>query len=117
MKEITIYRVEKTDAGHGMWYNNNQKLSPIDYAKFKDAPMPFEKEYAKDGKNWFCGTTSFKQFSSWFPKEDLEVLVNDFGFSVYKMVSTEYQLQENQILYTLEGLKSKEDFTQEMLSM
>lgn len=112
MDTKTIIRMEKAIEGHGMWYDSDGILVPEDYDKFKMAPMPFSEAHRKDNKEWFTGTVSLEQFTSWFNSQDIHELVDNRGFAIYRLESTEYQIEDTQILYTLGGLSRKEEITE-----
>lgn len=113
MKEMTIFRIEKSDQKHGMWHNENGEYDPIiqeicPNSATKDLPMPYNEQHKKDGLKWFSATSSIENMHYWFSADDAQRLINN-GFKLYQMRINMYQITEMEVLFCREGvIESKE---------
>jgi hypothetical protein len=64
----------------------------------------------KDGKEWFCGLKTLGRFNSLFRPEEAKILVDE-GYKIYVMTVDDIQQSVNQVLYTLDNVKSKVEIT------
>lgn len=119
--EKTIFRIECRTKGHGMWYNEKGELEPfimnLTEGKSKHLSMEYDERYRKDGYEWFSGCQSVDLLRSWFSDKDVvELLENDYRL-LYEIVSNHYIIEENQILFTKEGIVSQKEISFDELSV
>ena len=109
---MKIYRIENEDTMHGMWYKQDATFEPfilkLTEGRSRSLPMDFDERYSKGGLNWFsgCGDKSTMQY--WFSDSDALELFQ-CGYKLYEFDSKQFSVEENQILFTREGVKLKRE--------
>lgn len=107
---MTIWRIENQKTMHGMWYELSGEYNPFIFTLTegisKNLPMDYNKRYHKDGKKWFSGCNNFEDMRSWFSIKDAYELKRA-GYELYEFEATECVVEDNQVLFTREGLKSQ----------
>ena len=109
---MKIYRIENEETMHGMWYRLDGTYDPfikrLTEGKSKDLPMEFHEKYSKDGFKWFSGCDNKEHMRQWFSELDaLELFKN--GYKLYEFESQQFIKEENQVLFTREGILSKNE--------
>lgn len=114
MEQKTLYRIA-TEAGHGMWYDENGnpdgaifRLCPD--SKAVNIPMGYKSIHYDFGKRWYSAGDSIEMMHYWFSRYDAIRLARG-GFKLYKIVSREYRQLENEVLFTKEGIVSIEEMS------
>jgi hypothetical protein len=115
METRTVYRIEKPEANHGMWYNAKGEYEPIidtlcPDGISKDFPMDYDKKHRKDGKVWYSSGKSIENMHQWFSANDAKRLLEN-GFRLFIYVVSEWQEKEMEYLFTKEGVISVEEIT------
>lgn len=109
---MKIYRIENESTNHGMWYKDDGTYDPfimrLTEGKSKHLPMEFEERYSKGGVKWFSGCHSMELMKQWFSALDaLELLQS--GYKLYTIESNQFIEEEDQILFTREGIVHKHE--------
>ena len=65
----------------------------------------------KDGKEWFCAFPSLNHMAIWLNHTELYQIVSK-GFDIFILKVTEYQEGKNQVIYTKESIKTKDNISQ-----
>lgn len=109
---MKIYRIENEATNHGMWYRIDGTLDPfimkLTEGKSKKLPMEFHERYSEGGLKWFSGCGSKEMMQHWFSNLDaFELLQN--RYQLFEFESQQYVDEENQILFTREGITKKQE--------
>ncbi len=104
---MKIYRIENPTTMRGMWYENNGIYNPV-ITKLtegisKHLPMDYHSRYHADNKRWYSGCCDKGQMRMWFSPRDVAELI-DMGYGLFEFDSEEYKIEENQTIFTREGL-------------
>lgn len=113
-----IYRIENEETMHGMWYEEDGTFNPFIYklteGKSKNLPMDFHEKYKKDGFKWFSGCGSIEQMNLWFsPLDALELFKS--GYKLFEIDSSQYIIEDNQILFTRNGIINKNEIPLDLI--
>lgn len=104
---IKIYRIENPGTMHGMWYELDGTYNPfiktLTEGKSKDLPMDYHERYAQGGLKWFSGCPSKELMQHWFSPLDAWELYQA-GYRLYQFTSTQYIVEEYQVIFTREGI-------------
>ena len=109
---MKIYRIENEETNHGMWYRENGIYDPfimkLTEGISKHLPMEFHERYRTDGHEWFSGCKSKEQMHLWFSKLDA-IELYQAGYKLYEFESSQFIIEENQVLFTREGIIKKKE--------
>lgn len=108
----TIYRIENEDTEHGMWYRSDGTYDPFIFrlteGKSRDLPMELDGRYGQQGLRWVSGGDTIEKMNHWFsPLDALELHKN--GYKLFQFESVQFQLEEFQVIFTREGIISKQE--------
>ena len=107
----TVWRLENPETEAGMWYNKHGELDPfimtLTEGISKDLPMEKHERYGANGKRWYSGCHSLKLMERWFSLMDVFELINA-GYHLMRFEVSEFVVEENQTIFTREGIVSKE---------
>lgn len=108
LQPVTVlYRIERLETEHGMWYTGEGKYDPFIFTltegKSRHLPMGYDERYGKDGFRWRSACADKELLKTWFSKKDAEELM-EAGYSMYRLESTQYVHEEFQTIFTREGL-------------
>lgn len=109
---MIVFRIENPVTNNGMRYDKNGNYAPrilnLTEGISRDLPMGFNPDHVKDGKKWSSGGRNIAEMNLWFSAKDAYELMQD-GYRLYKFEVAEFQLKENEILFTREGIITKEE--------
>lgn len=109
---MKIYRIENIETLHGMWYRDDGTYDPFIFklteGKSRNLPMGFHEKYSKGGMQWISGCGSKDMMQHWFSNKDAVELFQ-CGYRLYEMDSEQFIAEENQILFTREGISMKRE--------
>jgi hypothetical protein len=115
---MKIYRIENQETYHGMWYRLDGTFDPfikkLSNAQCKDLPMDFHERYYKDRLKWFSGADNVKDLKYWFNAQDAFELQQN-GYKLYQFESKQFIKEENQTLFTREGILSQQEIPLETI--
>lgn len=107
---VVVYRLEDKD-GTGPFCSliiDLMKLCPVTYwlhtFKFPTPEME-DMDIYKYKKNWYCAYKSLTDLNVWINKDDLVKLLDNF--KLYEITIDEYQVGEEQIIFTKRGVLNK----------
>lgn len=107
MNTLEIFRIENPDTNHGMWYDGDGNYNPFIFnlteGVSRDLPMEHHIRYGFGGTRWFSGCQDVELMRHWFSKKDIEELLSS-GYKLYKFESTEFVVEEFQVLFTRTGI-------------
>lgn len=107
---MKIYRIENTITNHGMWYKEDGTYDPfilkLTEGKSKHLPMEHHERYSEGGIKWFSGCDSVEMLKQWFSKQDVFELLQS-GYGLYEFECSQYKQEENQTLFSREGIVNK----------
>ena len=114
----TIYRIENPNTMHGMWYKLDGTWSPFIFnlteGISRNLPMGFDARYSRGGKKWFSAGKSKDNMNQWFSPLDAIELATA-GYKLFAFDSSEYVVEEHQVLFTREGVIRSEEIPLEIL--
>lgn len=110
----TIYRIEKPEGRHGMWYDSEGKFDPViqelcPNGAAKDFPMPKNLElHRKDDRVWNSGGKSIADMRYWFSAQDAIGLLGH-GFKLFEFEVTMFQELDKEILFCRDGIITQKE--------
>lgn len=120
MFAIKIYRIENPQTKCGMWYNERGQYEPfvdkLTEGRSKHLPMPHDDSFRKNNLKWYSACRSIDQLIEWFSERDIYELVEN-GYRIYALEVSQYKIEENQVLYTKEGILTKTELEPEELRL
>lgn len=106
-----VYRLEATDADHGLWYNSRGEycwtIGELENCKTKDLPMGYDERYKKDGRDWYSSCSRKEDLTHWYSKQDAIDLLNK-GFAITRYLATEYVEYELETTFIKETSLARE---------
>lgn len=109
---MKIYRIENEETYHGMWYQLDGTYNPFIFnlteGKSRNLPMGYHERYSKGGLKWFSGCGDKETMQHWFSNKDAVELFQ-CGYRLYEFESEQFVVEENQILFTREGVNLKRE--------
>lgn len=115
---MLIYRIEHESKGNGMWYNSKGEYDPfintLTDGKSKHLPMNHDDKYRYKNLVWYSGCQSLNLLLQWFSEKDIDELLNN-EYKLYEIIATQYMLEDNEILFTKEGIISKREIELESI--
>lgn len=109
---MIIYRIENPVTNHGMWYREDGTYDPfiktLTEGISSHLPMEYCERYGKNGRRWYSGCKDLEQLKTWFSNKDVEELLEG-GYRLYEFECEEYTVEDNQVLFTREGVLNKKE--------
>lgn len=109
---IRIFRIENPETMCGMWYDRDGNPRPLikTLTEGISAHLPMEPHprYGKNGRRWYSGCADFSSMRQWFSDRDALEL-HERGYRLFSFESVEYEVEENQVLFTREGVLRQEE--------
>ncbi len=118
--KISIIRIEAPD-GYGIFsdMDSNKRERTIKnmfdliqtvhnrHTRFPTPILDNKMDVNKDNKEYFCAYKNLRQLKQWIKPYELKIIIEE-GYNVFRLIVTDYQVGEHQIIYTKESiLKSK----------
>lgn len=105
-----LYRLESTDVGNGLWYNEKGEfvfgIDKVENCPSKYMPMGYDERYLQDGKHWFSACSKKEDLMHWFSVENAEELMSQ-GFKFYTYLVVDYHEYDKETVFLKETVLDK----------
>ena len=112
---IVAIRIEKD--GIGLFTNmHSNKLAQQVYNRHSEFANPQQDglDLCKDGKGWYCAYKSAKELKEWINTQELQYFISK-GYNILQLEVEEYQIGDEQLLYTEESIVNCIDITNKLV--
>lgn len=118
---MELYRIQNKDNFGGLWYDidgtSNRLVDQLTDKRLAQLPMePDYGRYHANGKRWQCAAWDIEHLNHWFSLQDF-IELRHMGCIAMKFQASEYIVEENQVLFTLESITDVTDITDEILKL